>query len=292
MQYSSDTIAGRRFKDLKWGWSAFWFMSALVFWVAPMAYTGTKQGFVKWLPLRWTQQHAVSALFTNRQKSWAHPGIMIKTAGAAQWSGLPMTTISPLSAAGYRQRLDRLLTETNRKAALDSVCVRLSEYVRHHYSDAYPSQPLFSEVRIVRTVWATGTPELAYPAAHWSIPPLEMVSPKQIAVLSAFTLSPSGRPQPLAAGGFPPTGNRAAGVTPRSPPRTVPSAVIRRNLPNPEGVRAMIQSQLPPSVPQDSAPQQPPHVTPRPPVSSVIRRPLLQPPIPPNVSPSPKIDSK
>ncbi|MEZ0273985.1 MAG: hypothetical protein ACAH88_03705, partial [Roseimicrobium sp.] len=117
-----------------------------------------------WLSLQYT---AGGLFFTSRTDKWAQTQVQVHRRGTSNWQTIDTAQFSPMGTFGYRQRLDRVLQETNGKPAADGARQRLAEWIARRDEQVYPDSPGVMAVRFGATVWAANSPELARPSGHW-----------------------------------------------------------------------------------------------------------------------------
>jgi hypothetical protein len=165
-----------------------WFGAALLIWLIPLYYTGTRHGSVAYLPRRVTFQHAAAALFTDREASWNQLAFLVRTGSSEEWIEVDGKLLSRSQLAGYRNRLDRLVPMARRATIAKDIWRRLGTYVAVRYAAAHPNAEPVTEVRLVNTNWPTNLPEMTHPRGHWQIPPIADVPPERLRTLVTVQL--------------------------------------------------------------------------------------------------------
>lgn len=120
---------------------------------------------------------------------------------------LPERAFFPMGAFGYRTRLDRILNESHRSRVREAVRERLARHVFDKERElhemwqnadgverrpAEPTLPQLQELRLVRSLWRVGTPDMAQPAGAWDPPPVTELPDGQRLVLGAWQREEDG----------------------------------------------------------------------------------------------------
>lgn len=98
--------------------------------------------------------------------------VQVASAGKSGWTRIDNSELSPMGAFGYRQRLDRILQETNRRPVSGDVTERLAVWVAAKYREKHPDEREVVAVRFGKTVWESKSAELARPTSRWIPHPL------------------------------------------------------------------------------------------------------------------------
>jgi hypothetical protein len=160
-----------------------------VVWLLPLFCAGAiGRYFVRMHP-RLAFQSTVAGIFMYRTGVWAQMLIQVQRKGAAGWQSIDASELSPMGCFGYRQRLDRILQETQGRQVQGAVMQRLAVWLANKLEEMHPEQGTVTSVRFVQAVWVSNTPELAMPSGHWvSDPPTKMQAAPFI-LLSAFAIN-------------------------------------------------------------------------------------------------------
>ncbi|MCX6853860.1 MAG: hypothetical protein NTV80_03030 [Verrucomicrobia bacterium] len=135
-------------------------------WLVPLAWIGSTLGNLPFrVPRSLWQQYNAAALFTKRTATWSDRRIEIRTANSDQWRVLNMVEVSPMPLAGYRQRIDRILSDTRSKKIAESLRQRMALWIAQRLKQQSGQE--ISGVRYQHRSWQANTPELALPAGHW-----------------------------------------------------------------------------------------------------------------------------
>ncbi len=170
----------------------------LVVWLVPFFYAGLMGQLPVGIYPRLSHQYTAAGLFfLKRSEAWSQMLIQVQRNGMVEWKMLDTSELSPMGAFGYRQRLDRILQETNGKSLAEAVRQRLAVWVAERVKQLHPDQGAVVSVRFGAKVWQANTPELAQPAGHW-VPDLPADSPTTpFILLSSFAIN-QGMAQPIA----------------------------------------------------------------------------------------------
>ena len=163
-----------------------WLAACALGWLIPVFLSGSKTASVRFLPRHISYQYGCAALFTNIERSWTQAVYLVKAEGSGQWSEVPREVVSPMRIAGYRQRVDRIVTEIRRAPAKDAMMDRLAAHVAESYGEAFPDQPPVAEVRLLNTRWPTDDPVMTHPAGRWQLPPASSLTKKRYTVLGTW----------------------------------------------------------------------------------------------------------
>jgi hypothetical protein len=112
-------------------------------------------------------QYTAAGLFTKRCQAWPQNHIFVRRVVNTQWIPLNMEALSPMGAFGYRQRLDRVLQETEGGKFSESVRRRLAVWIAKRYEKLTPKESAVVAVRFATSVWPTNSPDMAIPSGHW-----------------------------------------------------------------------------------------------------------------------------
>jgi hypothetical protein len=165
-------------------YNAIWLLGiGLLYWL-PIFWTGAGWGRWEELPRRWSFQHAVAALFPNRQSAWSHPVYRVRTEKTGQeWVELDRWLMSEAEVAGYRHRVDRLISMAAKsKNVGSSIFAGLAEHAARRVEEARPELGRVTGFRVLTLIFPTNTPEMAQPKGLWRIPEPEELEPKRVAL--------------------------------------------------------------------------------------------------------------
>jgi hypothetical protein len=151
-------------------WIKVWLLAITFLWLIPVLVAGSKTAKIKFLPKHISYQYSCAGLFTGREGAWAQACYLVKLKGRPNWIELSREIVSPMPVAGYRQRLDRLITETRKSKSKDKLYLRLSAHIAGRYKQMYPGETSVEEVKIVNSAWRTDDPEMIMPKGRWRLP--------------------------------------------------------------------------------------------------------------------------
>jgi hypothetical protein len=163
-------------------WAMIWLAGVLVFYWLPVF--GSAVGWGKWgaLPKRVTFQHAIAALFPKRQTAWSHPVYQVRTEGTdGQWVDFDRWLMSEIEVAGYRHRVDRLISMVAKSSQTgNSILAGLAEHAAVRVEETRPDLGRVTGFRVLTLIFPTNTPEMANPAGQWEIPEPARLDPKRV----------------------------------------------------------------------------------------------------------------
>jgi|GEM_PF-1844559 len=210
----------------------------LMLWLAPLFWTGwTLRSwpiFPHWLAV----EHQVSGLFLKELKS-CHDFHLEWKSGDNEWFELNERRLYPYVVFADRSRFDQLVSRSARASLKPQILFKIASHALQHGRAKNMLPEDVTRVRLVRTEWKVGQPELAYPQGAWKRPNSLEVPAIQRAILAEYeikaqTLTPvkvSREPAVLQA---PPS---------RKPPR-IPTAIIPTS---PPPTRRLVTPQTPTS---------------------------------------------
>jgi hypothetical protein len=143
------------------------FAAFTLFWLIPFFLTGSLLGTPLRVYRRLEFQYSSAALFTRRIARWNQPVFQVQTGNAPDWKILNTSELSPMGAFGYRQRLDRILLDTNGKKTADEVRQRLAEWIANTHASKHPVLGAVTAVRMGSYSSPSNSPELAAPSGRW-----------------------------------------------------------------------------------------------------------------------------
>ncbi len=141
-------------------------MVILIAWLVPFYWAGSMRSVTVPLYPRLAFQYTAAGLFTRRVSSWNQTLIQVQSKGAADWKTIDTAELSPMGAFGFRQRLDRVLLDTQGKQTAKLVQQRLAEWTAREYAKLHANEGEVIGVRMGQTTWASNTPEMAMPAGE------------------------------------------------------------------------------------------------------------------------------
>jgi hypothetical protein len=141
----------------------------------PLGYTGMRMGTVLWLPRHVRFQYAAGALFTDRENSWNQLVAQVSVDGGRKWQQIDPDEMSEVQLAGYRNRIDRLVSLVRGTRLEEQVLSRLAVRVISVHGGTSAENAAINTVRFTNTVWPSGAPEMTQPEGHWKMPKLDSV---------------------------------------------------------------------------------------------------------------------
>ena len=155
------------------------------------------------LPRAVTFQYNAAGLFTRRSNQWwdHHVELQLRDDQRVE---LAERSVFPMGAFGYRTRLDRILNESSRRPVADTILDHLAVHIAKEIAtgnarlrgdsgeegdsvhDVASDQVV--AIRIVRSVWKVGEPELTNPAGAWQPAPVHDLPRSRRRVLGIWRL--------------------------------------------------------------------------------------------------------
>ncbi len=163
-------------------WMLLWLAGIAIFYWIPVFGSVAKWGRSRELPRRLTFQHAVAALFPNRQGAWSHPIYRVRTEKTGEeWVELDRWLMSEAEVAGYRHRVDRLISIAAKAGKPgNSIFAGLAEHAAARVAKMRPELGAVTGFRVLTLVFPTNIPEMASPEGVWVVPALEGFDPKRV----------------------------------------------------------------------------------------------------------------
>lgn len=138
------------------------------------------------MPRSIAYQYACAGLFTGRESAWGQAAYLIKHEGSTAWSEVPRDVVSPMPVAGYRQRMDRIMTEVRRSRVNKEIYPMIAAHVAIRYAETFPCQPPVAEVRLVNSLWRTSEPVMTHPIGRWRLPPGDVIDKAHVSTVAVF----------------------------------------------------------------------------------------------------------
>jgi len=101
---------------------------------------------------------------------------------------VPREVISPMWVAGYRQRLDRALTEVRKSRQRADIYKQVVRHIAARYAEVFPDQRPITEVKLLNAVWRTDELTMTHPEGLWRVPPAEALDRKHVSTLAHYRL--------------------------------------------------------------------------------------------------------
>ncbi len=210
----------------------------LVLWLAPLFWTGwTLRGwsvFPHWLSV----EHQVSGLFLRELKS-CHDFHLEWMKADGEWIEVDERKLYPAVVFADRSRFDQLVGRSARTSLQPQILFKIAHHALEHGKATKLIPADVTRMRLVRTEWRVGQPELAHPQGAWKRPNSLEVPAIQRAILAEYEIKSEMlipvkiSPEPTVLKKAAPSGS--------VPPTPIPSAVP----PQPPPVRRLMpQSSL------------------------------------------------
>ena len=205
-------------------------------WLIPFFWSGWT-GRQPRLPSRLAFQYNAAKLFSGRPSSWTQMLIQVQVAGSTDWVTINTEELSPMGAFGFRQRLDRMLQETQGRPAGDLVRQRMALWIALQMERLTSESARVVGVRFAQLRWAVNVPEMTNPSGAWVPNPGTTVGGPPLMVTSTFRITDAA----------PRTAER---VDERPPPPLAQPQVFRRSSPTTSAPRSSTTTRPPPSSPR------------------------------------------
>lgn len=154
-------------------------------WLAPFFWSGWHGRVVSWMPRSVTFQHTAAGLFTQKSTRWWDHHLEAQDS-RDQRSEIDERMVFPMGAFGFRTRYDRILIEMNRSPLGPQTRLRLAEHAFERLKLAGPDNPPPKALRVVRSFWDVGAPDMTHPAGWWNPPPVTGLTGKSRLVLGTY----------------------------------------------------------------------------------------------------------
>lgn len=162
-------------------------IGCVVCWLAPFFWSGWQGRVVSWMPKSITFQHTAAGLFTRRTTRWWDHHVEAQDS-RDQRREVHERMVFPMGAFGFRTRYDRILIEMNRSPLGPQTRLRLAEHAFKRLEVTDLDNPTPKALRVVRSFWDVGAPDMAHPAGWWNPPPVTGLTGKSRLVLGTYQL--------------------------------------------------------------------------------------------------------
>lgn len=169
---------------------AYWIV-CVVFWLAPFFVAGATKKTWRILPHALRHQHSAANLFSHKAKFWSDWHLEAQRADGSRYE-VSERDHFPMGVFGARTRYDRIMAHVDRRPNAKAVRRRLAEYVLRREQERTGVGNVL-HLRLVRSDWNVGSPELARPGGGWSVPPVTELDRQNRVVVGGYTLSSQGR---------------------------------------------------------------------------------------------------
>jgi hypothetical protein len=147
----------------------------MVLWLIPILYVGFMKKDLNFLGNYLTNLHRCACLFTERVGVWSNYYFQARLEGSDEWIEVPHEHVSTLQPFGHRTRMTAMIGQTS---AAMHIRQGMAEFIKKRREWLYPDDPKVEAVRFIRVTYRSGS-EIATPAGHWKIPPLEEIAPNR-----------------------------------------------------------------------------------------------------------------
>lgn len=152
----------------------FFLATILLVWLVPFFWSGWTGRAWSVFPRPVSFQHTAAGLFTRTSTKWWDHHLEGQDYRDKRFE-IDETKVFPMGAFGFRTRYDRILNESQRSAFAGKIRQRLAEHVYQKYRTQSKLQkdegqvPL-KAIRLIRSVWTVGSPDMKNPPGEWSPP--------------------------------------------------------------------------------------------------------------------------
>jgi hypothetical protein len=171
-------------------------LNGFVIFLIPFFIVGWTGRTLKFLPRGLAFEHSAAHLFTGKVSIWWEHHLEGERRDGSRFE-IEEREFFPMGASGYRTRLDRILTESNKSRQAVNIRFRLANYVAMRWREKGYDPDDLVKLRLVRSLWKVGTPELANPVGHWDPPPITSIGKQQRLVLGEYIVT-AGKAEMLA----------------------------------------------------------------------------------------------
>lgn len=193
----------------------------VLFWLVPIMYVNLTNGRVDFekitsfaaspltnkdsIPRYLNNQYRIACLFTNSVVQWKNLYVQVQLQGGEEWIAFHESEYAPMHCFGYRTRIKRLYNESkllldqpghrkakNRCPGCKDLTLRrehMATFIGRRYEEVHPESAPVRRVRFVEATYSVGQKEIAKPAGHWRVPPLDEVPVKQRRVRSTHEVA-------------------------------------------------------------------------------------------------------
>ena len=162
---------------------AFYFISFLVFLIAPLFFVGFTNKSIPGMPRELTYFHKLFFLFPKRIDFWPVYYIQVQLKKDGPWMTLQDKDYFRLQPFGHRNRSARfweLMWVNHKEFKGQAAKAELVAWMTQRYIQLHPSQPPPVDVRFVMARYLPGRDGNP---ARWQKPPLEFFTPEEVSVL-------------------------------------------------------------------------------------------------------------
>jgi hypothetical protein len=168
---------------------AFWVLS-LTLWLVPFFVSGWTGRTWGWLPKALSFQHNAAGLFTRKIGVWWDHHIEGQRPDGMRFQ-MDEWSIFPTGAFGFRTKYDRILNESSSSRAAKRIRLRVAEHVMERWQAIGQRKEDLVAIRLVRSAWKAGTPEMSQPAGFWSPPDVTKLPQDKRVLLGGYSMSES-----------------------------------------------------------------------------------------------------
>lgn len=169
------------------GYTVVYAVLVMVFWLVPFFITGWTGQRWKNLPLAMSFEHAAAGLFTRNLTVWWDHHIEGERLDGIRFE-MQEHELFPMGAFGYRSKYDRIMNDSARSRRSKQIRLRVAEHIFQRWNELQNGGDKLKAVRLVRSVWKIGSPELSLPVGRWNPPDVSKLPASQRVLLGGYQM--------------------------------------------------------------------------------------------------------
>jgi hypothetical protein len=138
----------------------------VVVWLLPMFWTGSTLRICSVFPLWLTSEHQISGLFLKYSKA-CYDFHLEWMASEGHWQEVDERMLYPYTVFADRSRFDQIISRAEGSRLKAQIQFKAVHHALQHGLELHLLPEDVKRLRIVRTEWQTGTPEMAVPTSGW-----------------------------------------------------------------------------------------------------------------------------
>ncbi len=138
----------------------------VVAWLLPMFWTGSTLRIWSVFPLWLTSEHQISGLFLKNMKA-CYDFHLEWTASDGYWHEVDERKLYPYTVLADRSRFDQIISRAEGSRLKAQIQFKSVHHALQRGLELYLLPDDVKRLRLVRTEWQTGTPEMAMPTNGW-----------------------------------------------------------------------------------------------------------------------------
>ncbi|MCG8599637.1 MAG: hypothetical protein MI807_05805 [Verrucomicrobiales bacterium] len=157
-------------------------------WLVPILYNGLFNTGIRHAGKWANNLYRVACLFPRRVETWSNYYVELSIDGEEKPTAFHLSEFGGMNPFGYTPRLHRMIVKSRGTSTESELMADLAAYIKEEFARQNPFRPSITEVRFVRVVFRSGSPELAHPDGRWEIPRLEETPVSSRYLLGAYRL--------------------------------------------------------------------------------------------------------